>query len=148
MAENKDGHEYRFAYALFAIAGVFNGIVDALIDDFTAKFFITKAIDLFIFMWVAYEMLLMDKPRRPFLASFLLILLGMAGYIGFWHGAWAFSWVLYRGPLPDPLWLAPNVYAPLLLYNIITFALALAYMIYGVLINISDKIKSIYSPNR
>lgn len=148
MADQSNGHEYRFAYAILAVAGSINGIIDALSDDFTAKFFISKIVDLLMFLWVTYEMLIMDKPKRPFLASMLLLSLGFSGYVGFWHLSWMITWTLFRGQLPNPLWLAPNVYINLNIYNAIAFMLAVAYTLYGILINASDRVKSIYSPSR
>jgi len=46
---NTNCHEYRFSYALIGLAGAINGMVDALVYDFTTKFFISNAVNILIF---------------------------------------------------------------------------------------------------
>jgi len=141
-----DGHEYRVALSAYALFGMVNGIVDALSDDFTAKYFLANILNTIMTIVIVYEMAVMGKPQRPILASLLLVTTGTLGYISAWHIMWSITWTLFRGPIPDPLWLAPNIEMPYTTYTLLTLTALAAYTTYVLLANTSDKVKQIYTP--
>lgn len=146
--KSDNGHEYRIVPGIFAVAGYFNGVIDALTDDFALKFFISQITMVIMFTIAIYEMAVMDSPRRPILASVLLGVFGVMGYMSFWHAGWLLAWQLARGPWPDTLWLAPNVYVNTKLYSVVMVALFTANIVFTILINVSDRVKNIYMPRR
>jgi len=146
IMKKEDGHEFRFAYMAFFLAGAYMGILDAAVLDFTSKFFIGVGLTYFLLAFAVYEMLSMGKPRNLLLSAVILLGVGTFGYIGAWHLSWAITWILVHGPLPDPLWLAPNIYAPLELYTGLTGAMLLTYIAVGLLINFSKAAKKLYTP--
>jgi len=143
-----DGHEYRFAYALFFVMGMFSGALDASIADFTAKFFIAIGAIYMLMSWALYELLAMGRPPNLLLSALILLGCGTSGFIGAWHIAWLATWWLTRGPPPKDLWLAPNIVTDLHIYTAITGAMLILYIITGLGINYSKKLKEIYVPNK
>jgi hypothetical protein len=141
-----DGHEYRFSYALFFLMGFFAGTLDASILDFTAKFFIAIGSIYILMMWSLYELLAMGKPSNLVLSALILIGGGTLGFVGAWHLSWLATWWPLHGPPPREIWLAPNIYADLYIYTAITGISLAIYLILGLLINFSEKLKNIYRP--
>jgi hypothetical protein len=141
-----DGHEYRFSYALFLLMGFFAGVLDASILDFTAKFFIAVGSIYILMMWSLYELLAMGRPNNLLLSALILIGGGTLGFVGAWHLSWLATWWLLYGPPPRELWLAPNVYADLYIYTAVTGISLAIYLVLGLLINFSEKLKNIYRP--
>ncbi|MGC8983532.1 MAG: hypothetical protein ACP5KA_07280 [Desulfurococcaceae archaeon] len=129
----KTMHEYRASYALLFLTGLITGLVDALVLDFTIKAFLWAFALVLALITVSYEFIVMPTPEKPLLQATLFIVLGVAALLSSHHLTWLSVSVMLGREVYDRLWLAPNVYIDLTLYNtVMLFSLAssLAYLVY------------------
>jgi hypothetical protein len=121
-----------------AILGIFTGVVDASIDDFTVKAFVWTGFIMLFFGIISYEFIVMPTPPRPRLQAFLFIIFGFMGFLSYHHFTW-YVLAMLLGKLGEgPLWLMPHVYVDLLTYTIVMFSFMGLYAIYLYYINYFD----------
>ena len=143
------GHEYRFVYSFYGIMGFVSGLIDCLGDVWDVKFFLITGLFLGMMFWSNYEFLVMYPPRKPFMASILLFVPGLLGYLGLWHLIWIMVWVILLGnPVYENLWVMPNIYVSYTMYTVLSIVFIIVYFIVGVLINTNDRVYRIYEPKR
>ena len=131
-------HEYRFSYGLIALLGMFTGLSDASIDDFTVKAFLWTFFFGIVMAVIAYELILMPTPSYPKLQSIFFILFGYMGLLSIHHFTWLATWILLGKPLERKLWLMPNVFGDLYIYTLVMGIMLIAYISYLIFINMRD----------
>jgi hypothetical protein len=129
-------HEYRFSYGLTALTGIMTGIVDATVEDWSIKAFIWSGILMFYALIVSYEFIVMPTPTKPLLQAFLFILTAPLGLLSSHHWTWYILTAMLGKPIEFKLWLAPNIYVDLNLYNMIMMISLSVYITYLVIINL------------
>jgi len=129
------GHEYRATIGLIGLMFLFTGLVDALLEDFTLKYFITLSI-LFVFITaVIYELIWYKTPGNPFMESTLATLALLTSAFGV-HGAiWLYVSILLGREIGGHVWLAPHVLVPRPVFYTLTFTCLLAYL--GILVAVN-----------
>jgi hypothetical protein len=128
-------HEYRLSYGLAALTGIMTGIADATIDDWSVKAFTWTAI-LFLYTLIAsYEFIVMPTPPKPLLQAFLFILLAPMGLLPAHHYTWYLLSIMLGRSIEFRLWLAPNIYMDLNIYNTIMLISLFIYMAYLIITN-------------
>jgi len=136
MIEMCTYHEYRFSYGLAALTGIMTGLTDAAIDDWSVKAFTWTAIVMLYTLIVSYEFIVMPTPQRPLLQATLFILLTPLGLLSTHHLTWYSLSILLGKPIEFKLWLAPNIYADLNIYNTIMIISLSFYILYLVITNL------------
>ena len=131
-------HEYRFSYGLVALVGVITGLVDATVEDWSVKAFAWAGVVLFYALVASYEFIVMETPPRPLLQAGLFAVLGLAGFLSAHHWMWLVMTILLGKPVERVLWLAPNIYVELGLYNVLMTLSFTAYIAYLVYINVES----------
>jgi len=122
------GHEYRFTLGLIGVMFIISGLIDALSEDFTVKYFITLAL-LAILWWVGlYEMIWYPTPRNPLMESLLLLVALVSAGLGVHGTVWIFVSILVGREITDPVWLAPNVEMPRTAFYAMTFITLAVYL--------------------
>jgi hypothetical protein len=128
-------HEYRLSLGLVALTGIITGIVDASIYDWAVKAFTWATILILYTLIVSYEFIVMPTPPRPLLQAFLFILTAPLGLLSSHHLTWYIITLMLEKPIEFKLWLAPNIYADLNIYNTIMIISLSFYSIYLVITN-------------
>jgi len=122
------GHEYRFLIGLIGIMFVFSGLIDALTEDFTLKYFITLGIFTVLF-WVAiYEMIWYPKPDNPLLESILALVALVSAALGVHGAVWLVISIMIGRVVGESIWLAPNVVASKTVFYAMTFTCLSIYI--------------------
>ena len=139
-----NGHEIRFAYALWGLAWIIIGIYDeALAEDWCTKYFVSL-ITLAVFsLWVGYELAFIKFVKvRDTLIYFTFMGLG----INNWNVSFFFMAVLHRPGFLEQeyIWLAPNIVVPFQFYTSVTFTLFTLWMAFGVLMNVRKNLVEVY----
>jgi hypothetical protein len=129
-------HEYRFSLGLASLVGMMTGIVDASIDDWSVKAFIWSGILFFYSLIISYEFIVMPTPPKPLLQAFLFVSISPLGLLSAHHWTWYLLTVMLGKPIEFRLWLAPNIYVDLNLYNMIMMISLSVYITYLVIINL------------
>jgi hypothetical protein len=129
-------HEYRFSYGLVALTGVFTGLIDATIEDWSVKAFAWAGAVLFYALVASYEFIVMETPPRPLLQAGLFVFLGLAGFLSSHHWTWLVMSILLGKPVEKVLWLAPHMYVNLSTYTTLMILSFTAYTAYLVYINV------------
>ena len=130
--------EYRASYALLAFLGIFTGLIDASIDDFTVKAFFWAGFIMLFLGIIAYELILMPTPPRPRLQAFLFVIFGYMGFLSFHHFAWLSTSMVLGKFSEGPLWLMPHLYVDFLTYTIVMISFMSIYSFYLYYINFFD----------
>jgi hypothetical protein len=128
-------HEYRFSLGLSSLVGMMTGIADASIDDWGIKAFVWAGILFFYSLIIGYEFIVMPTPPRPLLQAFLFILNAPLGLLSAHHWTWYILTIMLGKPIEFKLWLAPNIYADLNIYNTIMIISLSFYILYLVITN-------------
>jgi len=128
-------HEYRFSLGLASLVGVLTGLADATIEDWSVKAFVWSGILMLYALIVSYELIVMPTPPRPLLQAFLFILIAPLGLLSAHHFTWLIITVMLGKPVEFRLWLAPNIYADLNIYNIIMASSLAIYLLYLIIAN-------------
>ena len=136
MREMCTYHEYRFSYGLAALTGIMTGLTDAAIDDWSVKAFTWAAILMLYSLVVAYELIVMPTPPKPLLQSFLFVSITPLGLLSVHHFTWLTLSILLGKPISFKLWLAPNIYADLNIYNVLMITSLTIYTAYLIVTNI------------
>jgi hypothetical protein len=126
-------HEYRASFALLYLVGLITGLVDALVSDFTLKAFLWSFTLVLALITVSYEFIVMPTPEKPLLQAVLFNMFGLMAFLSTHHFTWLIVYYMTSGHIEERLWLAPNIYADLALYNtVMLFSLvsSLAYLVY------------------
>ena len=129
-------HEYRFSYGLTALTGIMTGLTDATIYDWSVKAFTWAAILMLYSLVVAYEFIVMPTPPKPLLQALLFVLISPLGLLSAHHFTWYLLTIMLGKPIEFKLWLAPNIYTPLPLYNMLMIISLAIYISYLIVINI------------
>lgn len=132
----KTMHEYRASYALLFLTGLVTGLIDALVLDFAVKAFLWAFALVLALITVSYEFIVMPTPEKPLLQAVLFIILGLAALLSTHHLTWLAVSVMLGREVGSRLWLAPNIYVDLSLYNtVMLFSLA-ASLVYLAYVNV------------
>jgi len=128
-------HEFRFTYAAIGLAFLISGLVDALVEDFTIKFFVISGI--WILMWWAslYEMIYYPTPDDPLLESALLLAAFLCGAFGIHSLTWLLVSVMLGREITEWIWLAPGYYIPKSVFIPTSLILTALYLILLFLVN-------------
>ncbi len=129
-------HEYRFSLSLAFFVGLINGLVDASILDFSIKAFVWSSILVIVSMIISYEFIIMDTPEKPRIQAILFVIVFISGLLSIHHFTWLITWILLYGSIDKRIWLAPNIYIDLFLYNLIMLTLMFIYIIYIIYTNL------------
>jgi hypothetical protein len=129
-------HEYRFSLGLASIVGVLTGLADAAIEDWSVKAFVWSAILMLYSLIVAYEFIIMPTPPRPLLQAFLFILVAPMGLLSVHHFTWLALSILLGKTIEFKLWLAPNIYVNIDMYNMLMITSLLIYMTHLIITNL------------
>jgi len=129
------GHEYRATIGLIGLMFLFTGLVDALLEDYVLKYFITLSI-LFVFMLaVIYELIWYKTPSNPFMESALATLALFTSAIGVHGATWLYISMLLGREVGRYVWLAPHVVVSEPVFYTVTFTCLLAYL--GILVAVN-----------
>ncbi len=123
-------HEYRVSLGMAGVAGLITGLVDSLVEDWSIKAFLWAGALLLYALVVAYELAVMDTPPRPLLQASLLVVFSTAGLLSVHHVTWLSVSTMLGRTLEHRLWLAPNIYASISLYNTVMVASLVSYLAY------------------
>jgi hypothetical protein len=135
MREMCTYHEYRFSYGLTALTGIMTGLTDAAIDDWSVKAFVWASILMLYSLVVAYEFIVMPTPQKPLLQAFLFVSITPLGLLSVHHFTWLTLSILLGKTIAFKLWLAPNIYVDLNIYNIIMASSLVIYLLYLIITN-------------
>lgn len=128
-------HEFRFTYAAIGLAFLISGLVDALVEDFTIKFFIILPIWV-ILWWVSlYEMIWYPLPDNPLLESLLLLAGFLCGIFGIHSIVWLLISIMVGRKIEEWIWLAPGYYMPRSVFVPTAIAMTALYIAILYLIN-------------
>jgi len=130
------GHEFRFTFAIIGLAFVFSGLIDALVEDFTLKFFLILGIWVFLWWVSLYEMIYYPTPKHPLLESLLLLIGFICGTFGIHSMMWYIVSIMLGRKIGSSIWLAPNIYMSRILFIETAIALTAIYIIILAMINI------------
>ncbi len=141
LIESMSGHEYRFAYSLFGIAGFTWGLIDALLgNNYAAKYIIAPLIVTIFLSWAMFEVYTCKLCRREVKQGFSLVLYGSMGLYGLMGTTSMFiRFLLLDTGEESAANLSPWTGMPLSISFIITLVLTTLYIYYGAKINISNK---------
>ena len=126
-------HEYRASYALLFLTGLITGLVDALVPDFAVKAFLWSFALVLVLIIVSYEFIVMPTPEKPLLQAVLFNAFGLMALLSTHHFTWLTVYYMVSGHIEKRLWLAPNIYVDMALYNttmIFSLVSSLAYLAY------------------
>ena len=129
-------HEYRFSLGLAFITGIITGAIDATVDDWSVKAFAWAGILMLYALIVAYEFIVMPIPPKPLLQAFLFILISPLGLLSAHHWTWYTLTVMLGKPINFKLWLAPNIYIDLNIYNTLMASSLAIYLVYLITANL------------
>jgi hypothetical protein len=137
------GHEYRFAYSLFGIAGFTWGIIDALLaDNYAAKYYISAIIFSIFFPWGIFEVYTCKTCKRNVREALNLVVYGVFGL----HGIMGLTSMFIRfllldtGDLAIGEHLSPWTGLPVSASFIVALVMTFAYIYYGIRINLNNKL--------
>ncbi len=142
LVNTMSGHEYRFAYSLFGIAGFTWGIIDALLgDNYVAKYYIAPLIVTIFISWAMFEVYICKLCRREVRQGFSLVLYGVIGLYGVMGITSMFIrfLLLDTGSEEPPSNLSPWRGMPLSTAFMISLILTILYIYYGARINLSNR---------
>jgi len=139
MILKREPHEHRFAYGLWGILWWLVGVYDAVfLDNWMYKYFASLFTAIVFMIWIVYEY---AYVRFRDIKKTLLYFTALAAGTGMWNAGWlVFTWMFYSWRITDPVWLAPNIEMPLPLYLVFVAATVIAYLGYGILMNIRKDI--------
>jgi len=133
-------HEYRYAISIVFFVALFNGSIDAIIDDFTIKAFAWAFSFTILFIVVSYEFIMMPIPEKPLLQSILFVLISISGLLSVHHFTWiAFMMLLNKEIERQKLWIAPNIYVNFDIYTIVMGICLMIYISYLLYISICSE---------
>jgi hypothetical protein len=119
---------------------LFNGSIDAIIDDFSIKAFAWAFSFTILFIVVSYEFIMMPIPEKPLLQSILFVLISISGLLSVHHFSWiAFMMLLNKEIERQNLWIAPNIYVNFDLYTIVMGICLMIYISYLLYISICSE---------
>jgi len=135
----KFGHEYRATIGLIGLMFLFTGLVDALLEDFTLKYFITLSILIIFIVMIIYELIWYPSPCDPWFESLLATLALLTGAFGVHGTIWLYISILLGRKLGTTIWLAPNVIVSLPAFYALTFSSLIVYIGILVYVNINPQ---------
>jgi len=122
------GHEFRALIGIIGVVFLVTGLVDALCEDFTVKYFVTLPIVLFLYWVSVYEMIYYPKPSHPFLESLIALAALVSAAFGVHGSVWLYVSVLIGRQIGRMVWLAPNIYVPAPVFAAATGLSLLVYL--------------------
>jgi len=128
-------HEFRDTYAIIGLAFTFSGLVDALVPDFTVKFFIVLGIWLLLWWFSLYEMIWYPIPDNPKLEATVLLVAMICGIFGIHSLVWLLVSIMMGRTIGEWVWLAPGYYMPKSIFVPMSVALTALYLVIGYLIS-------------
>jgi len=128
-------HEFRDTYAVIGLEFLFSGLVDALVEDFTVKFFIILGIWLALWWFSLYEMIWYPLPDNPELEATVLLVGIICGVFGIHSLVWLLISIMLGRPISEMIWLAPGYYMPKSIFVPTAIGLTALYLIIGYIIN-------------
>jgi len=131
----KFGHEFRFVFAAIGLAFLISGLVDALVEDFSVKFFIILGIWLLMWWTSLYEMIYYPTPDDPMLESALLLVAFLCGVFGIHSLTWLLVSIMIGREITEWIWLAPGYYMPRNVFIPLSVAMTALYIVLLYLIN-------------
>jgi len=129
-------HEFRDTYAIIGLAFLISGLVDALVEDFTIKFFVIGAIWLTLWWFSLYEMIWYPTPDNPMLESIILLIGIVCGVFGIHSLVWLSVSIMLGRTIEESIWLAPNIYISKSVFIPMSIALSALYILVLYLINV------------
>jgi len=114
---------------------MFSGLVDALVEDFTVKFFIITGIWLALWWFSLYEMIWYPIPDNPELEATILLVATICGAFGIHSLVWLLVSIMLGRHLESVIWLAPGYYMPKSIFVPLSVALTVLYLIIGYIVN-------------
>jgi len=128
-------HEFRDTYAIIGLAFLFSGLVDALVEDFTVKFFIILGIWLALWWFSLYEMIWYPLPDNPELEATVLLVGIICGVFGIHSLVWLLVSIMLGRTIGEWIWLAPGYYMPKAIFVPLAVALTVLYLVIGYIVN-------------
>jgi len=133
------GHEYRFAVGLLGITYAFTGLIDALVEDWTLKYFLTLSFVVVLNTIIAYELICYPEPDHPKLEALLLGTAHITAVLGVHGAVWHYTSILLGRQISDQIWLAPHVTIPAQTYYLTTYLSLATYIAILLYINTHNK---------
>jgi len=124
----KFGHEFRFTFSIIGLSFMFSGLIDALVEDFTLKFFLITGIWVLLWWVSLYEMIYYPTPKHPLLESLLLLIGFISGTFGIHSMVWYIVSIMLGRKIESHIWLAPNIYIEKTLFIETAIALTILYI--------------------
>jgi len=130
------GHEYRTSIGLIGLMFMTTGIIDALLDDFTLKYFLTLSFLMIFITGIIYELMWYPTPLSPWFETILMVAALFTASFGVHGATWLFISILMGREIGSGVWLAPNIIVSKQLFYAITFTCLAIYLSILILVNL------------